>query len=202
MSRTSIRTRSLRLNFSLGDDGIALISTIRVKIKPPPGDTLEEKSGFSINLTDQSGEVFYSRMIRNPEDESAESFGESENDLIIIETLEKPDKEFSMLIPDPGQVFITEIVNMPFSNDKEGAPEKKVFSFTINPDEEIVPQAAAIESIEDGRVIGAEKIVDHGNDEDCWNMAIVAEGYRLEELDKFKTDTDNFINFGAEVAKE
>jgi IgA Peptidase M64 len=198
MSCTAKWTKSLRLNFSLSDGGIALISFTGVEIMPPPGDTLEEKSGFSINLSYQSSEVFYSRTIHNPADKSAEAFGKSENDPITIETLEKRDMEFSVLIPDPGAVFRAEIVNIPYSDEEGVTPEKEVFSFTIKPDEEIAPPAAAIESLEDGRVAGVRKIVDHGSDNECWNLAILSEGYRSDEIDKFKSDVSTFINYMSE----
>lgn len=198
MSGTAKWTKSMRLNFFLSDDGITLISSSRVGIKPPPGDTLEKKSGFSINLSYRSGEVFYSRIINNPAENVAESFGENEVDPITIETLERPDMEFSVLIPDPGEVFSAEIVNIPYHEENDETTEKEVYSFTINPDEEMAPPAAAIENIEDGSVVGTAKIVDHGNEDDCWNIAILSEGYQSDELEKFKTDAENFINYMSE----
>ena len=95
-------------------------------------------------------------------------------------------------------MFSAEIVNIPYHEENDKTPEKEVYSFTINPDEEIAPPAAALESIEDGSVLGTTKIVDHGNEDDCWNIAIFAEGYHADELEKFKTDAENFINYMSE----
>jgi hypothetical protein len=46
----------------------------------------------------------------------------------------------------------------------------------------------------DGRVIGTTKIVDHGDDAERWNLVIVSEGYREEELPQFERDAQSFVD--------
>ena len=58
MSGTAKWNKSLRLNFSYSDDGIALISSKRIEIIPPPSDNIDNKSGFSVRLIDENGDVF------------------------------------------------------------------------------------------------------------------------------------------------
>jgi hypothetical protein len=48
--------------------------------------------------------------------------------------------------------------------------------------------------IGDGQVIGATKIVDHGSPADRFNLVIVSEGYRQNELGQFSSDTQAFVN--------
>ena len=145
-------TKSLRLNFSYSNDSIELISTKSIEIIPPPTDTLHEKSGFSVNLADGTGDIFYSRMIRNPLSTEGESSGESGDEPITMETLDKPDTEFSVLVPDPGKVFTVEIVNLPYVEEQGVTSVRGTFRFTIDPAQEIAPAAIALEGLEDGRV--------------------------------------------------
>ena len=49
-------------------------------------------------------------------------------------------------------------------------------------------------STSDGSVVGATKIIDHGDPASRWNMAILAEGYRASELDKFHNDAQRFVD--------
>jgi len=49
-------------------------------------------------------------------------------------------------------------------------------------------------SADDGAVIGATKILDHGPDKQCWNMAIVGDGYLETQLPRYHTDVDNFVD--------
>ncbi len=46
----------------------------------------------------------------------------------------------------------------------------------------------------DGYVAGTTKVVDHGSPAVRWNIAILGDGYRANELNKFHTDVDNFLN--------
>ena len=195
MSGKTKWTGSLRLNFLCRDYEIDLVSSKRIEINPPPSETLNNKSGFSVNLIDENGKVFYSRMIRNPLRKEAEAFGQSKDEPITIETLDVMHEEFSVLIPDPGKVFELEIVNLPYVDEEGVTPVWQTFSFTIDPSVETAPAAVALEGLEDGRVVGAQKIVDHGGDKECWNIALLAEGYQPHELDKFSDDAGNFANY-------
>jgi hypothetical protein len=46
----------------------------------------------------------------------------------------------------------------------------------------------------DGRVIGTTRIVDHGDDSERWNLVIVSEGYREDELPQFAMDAQSFVD--------
>jgi len=46
----------------------------------------------------------------------------------------------------------------------------------------------------DGRVVGTEKIVDHGPDSDRWTLVVVGDGYRETELDNYHEDVENFVS--------
>jgi hypothetical protein len=48
-------------------------------------------------------------------------------------------------------------------------------------------------SRDDGRVFGTTKIVDHGPDNQRWNLVIVGDGYQASELDKYHQDVQNFV---------
>jgi len=47
-------------------------------------------------------------------------------------------------------------------------------------------------SVADGTVLGATKVIDNGPDSVHWNLVLVAEGYRDEELAQFAIDVDQF----------
>jgi hypothetical protein len=49
-------------------------------------------------------------------------------------------------------------------------------------------------SASDGRVIGTEKLVDHGDPARRWNLVILAEGFREPELPAFRTACQRFID--------
>ena len=46
----------------------------------------------------------------------------------------------------------------------------------------------------DGQVLGPKKIVDAGPPERRWNVVIVSEGYRSDEMDQFATDAKDFAD--------
>jgi IgA Peptidase M64 len=48
-------------------------------------------------------------------------------------------------------------------------------------------------SANDGRVVGTTKIVDHGPDNERWNLVIVGDGYQESELAKYHQDVQNFL---------
>src|SRR5262245_42095265 len=45
----------------------------------------------------------------------------------------------------------------------------------------------------DGRVVGTTKIVDNGPGNARWDLVIVGDGYREDELGKYHVDVDNFV---------
>jgi IgA Peptidase M64 len=49
-------------------------------------------------------------------------------------------------------------------------------------------------STSDGYVIGTTKILDNGPPDKRFNLVILSEGYKENEIDKFHTDTQNFVN--------
>ena len=48
-------------------------------------------------------------------------------------------------------------------------------------------------SASDGSIAGQQKVVDNGPDSERYNIAILGDGYRQEELAQFATDVDNFV---------
>ena len=47
--------------------------------------------------------------------------------------------------------------------------------------------------VSDGYVLGTTKVVDHGPDNQRWNLVILGDGYQLSEMDKYHTDVQSFI---------
>ncbi|MEW6742321.1 MAG: M64 family metallopeptidase [Planctomycetota bacterium] len=45
----------------------------------------------------------------------------------------------------------------------------------------------------DGTIVDASKLVDHGTAASCWNLVILAEGYKAAEITKFEDDAKHFI---------
>jgi hypothetical protein len=48
-------------------------------------------------------------------------------------------------------------------------------------------------SATDGQVLGASKIVDHGPDNERWNLVFIGDGYRANELDKYRSDVQRLV---------
>jgi hypothetical protein len=46
----------------------------------------------------------------------------------------------------------------------------------------------------DGTVLGTTVIVDHGNPSEHWNVVVMGDGYKVNELTKYHSDVDNFIS--------
>ena len=46
----------------------------------------------------------------------------------------------------------------------------------------------------DGQVVGVQKVVDNGPNADRYNIVILGDGYRADELTKFAADVDTFIS--------
>jgi hypothetical protein len=46
----------------------------------------------------------------------------------------------------------------------------------------------------DGRIIGTTKIVNNGDNSEHWNLVIVSEGYREDELSQFAIDAQSFVD--------
>jgi hypothetical protein len=47
----------------------------------------------------------------------------------------------------------------------------------------------------DGTVIGPTKVVDHGPDEDKWNLVISGDGFTFAKLPDFEAVVDDFISY-------
>lgn len=190
--------KSLRLDFRFQNANIVLTSQTPVGIIPPPSDPpelLDDYTGYYVRLTDGDGRIFYVQTLRDPFRSEAETYGDDESSQLDYAILKEPEVEFSILVPDPGFVFTLEIVNNPLQ------PEipiyrlaRQSFVFTIDPEELILPPMVVSREVEHGAIIGVEKIVDHGPDNKCWTICILAEGYRADEMPKFVSDTLKFID--------
>ncbi|HVY54212.1 MAG TPA: M64 family metallopeptidase [Thermodesulfobacteriota bacterium] len=190
--------KSLRLDFRFENYNIVLESQTAVDITPTPTDpieTEEEYNGYYVRLTGPDKTVFYVQRLQNPFRTETEAYGNAAEDGITYERLKEPDLTFSMLIPDPGFIFTLEIINNPLQPELFFRTARQTFTFTIDPAEVILPPIAVAARVENGTILGKEKIVDHGNDSECWTIAIIAEGYRADEMPKFLTDTDKFLTF-------
>jgi hypothetical protein len=198
MSGSRKWTKSLRLEFRFESLDIVLESQTRVDILPPPSDPIEEMdeyTGYYLKLTDPRDNIFYFRKLQNPFRTQTESYGVSAESPISHETLKAPDPTFSVLVPDPGFVFTLEVINKPPQPEVVFDLAALSFTFTIDPAEVIFPSIVVAGLVENGTILGKEKIVDHGSDGECWTIAIFAEGYRADEMPKFLSDADKFINF-------
>jgi hypothetical protein len=190
--------KSLRLDFRYENFNILLESQTRVDILPPPSDQMEEMdeyNGYYVKLSDRENNVFYFQKLQNPLRTQTESYGDDAESPITHETLKDPDPTFSILIPDPGFIFTLEIINRPLQPELFFRIARQSFTFTIDPAEVMLPPMAVAARVENGIILGKEKIVDHGNDNECWTIAILAEGYRADEMPKFLSDADKFVNF-------
>jgi hypothetical protein len=49
-------------------------------------------------------------------------------------------------------------------------------------------------SASDGHVVRTEKIIDNGPDSERWNLVIIGDGYRENELATYHTDVENFVS--------
>ena len=189
--------KSLRLDFRYENYNIALVSQTRIEIIPPPSDPIEQAddyNGYYVKLTDGEGRVFYVQRLQNPFRTETESYGDDAPGPITYESLKDPDLTFSILIPDPGAVFTFEIINNPLLPELFFRIARQSFTFTVDPAEVILRPMAVARIVENGAILGKEKIVDHGKDNECWNISILAEGYKAEEIPKFISDANSFLN--------
>jgi hypothetical protein len=190
--------RSLRLDFRYENFNILLESQTRIEIIPPPSDSIEQAddyNGYYVKLTDVEGRVFYVQRLPNPFRTETEAYGEDAASQVTYERLKDPDLTFSILIPDPGFVFTLELVNNPLQPELFFKLARQTFTFTIDPAEDILRPMIVARVVEHGVILGKEKIVDHGNDNECWNLSILADGYRADEIPKFVSDANKFVNF-------
>ena len=188
---------SLRLDFRYENYNIVLESQTRIEIIPPPSDPIDQAddyNGYYVKLTDGEGRVIYVQRLQNPFRTETEAYGDDAPGLITYESLKDPDLTFSILIPDPEAVFSLEIINNPLQPELFFKIARQSFTFTIDPSEVILPPIAIAERVENGVILGKEKIVDHGNDNECWNLSILAEGYKENEIPKFISDANKFVN--------
>lgn len=49
-------------------------------------------------------------------------------------------------------------------------------------------------SVLDGIVLGTTKIIDNGPSTECWDLVIMGDGYRSEELGQFASDAQAFVD--------
>lgn len=189
--------KSLRLDFEYENYNIILVSQTRIEIISPPSDAIDQANdynGYYVKLTDREKNVFYVQRMQNPFRTETEAYGDDAASPIIYDRLKNPDLTFSILIPDPGTVFTLEIINNPLQPELFFKTARQSFTFTIDPAEVILPPIAIAARVENGVILGKEKIVDHGNDDECWNLSILAEGYKENEIPKFISDANKFIN--------
>ena len=59
------------------------------------------------------------------------------------------------------------------------------------------PRGLTTYTVSKAAVIGLTQAmaVDHGPDNKCWTLSILAEGYKADEIAKFITDANKFVNF-------
>lgn len=189
--------KSLRLDLRYENYNIVLVSQTRIDIIPPPSDPIDQAddfNGYYVKLTDGEGRVFYVQRLQNPFRTETESYGDDAPGPITYESLKDPDLTFSILIPDPGIVFTLEIINNPLLPEFFFKTARQTFAFTIDPAEEILRPMVVARVVENGVILGKEKIVDHGNDNECWNLSILAEGYKDNEIPKFISDANKFVS--------
>lgn len=49
--------------------------------------------------------------------------------------------------------------------------------------------------VNDGTVLGATKIVDHGPDDEKWNLVITGDGFTAAEMNSFEGVVDDFVTY-------
>ncbi len=190
--------KSLWLDFEVWDGNIVLTSQDKADILPPPSELVEDPdrfTGYYFKLMDGEGKVFYLQTLRDPFSTHAEAYGDDETSPLAYENLKEPKRGFQIQVPDPGFIFTLEIVNNPLEPEIPlYKAARQTFTFTIDPSEIIMPPMVVAREVEHGVVLGKQKLVDNGPDNKCWNIAIMAEGYRQNEIPKFLSDADKFVN--------
>jgi hypothetical protein len=102
-SREEPPRRSLRLRFRYDGDEIELIRARRVTMTPPPSErlgTMDERSGFRVELCTRRGRVLYRRSGTSPIERSVEAPSDDPDRPFQRTTVVEPSGEFEIVVPD------------------------------------------------------------------------------------------------------
>ncbi len=114
---------------------------------------------------------------------------------------ELPDKpemkwNFTILLPDiPGATSMSMYGSLDELEDASG-PSKEIFTIELRVEElrEEIKAFMMARDAGEGGFISTEKIVDMGQSSECWNIVLLSEGYRGDELATFHEHAGSFVN--------
>ncbi len=191
---------SIRLNFVYQEGGIQLGSWHRIRKLFPPSDEIvgyEDEIGWWILLLDENDGVIYRQIINNPIRLDNEVFSYDGEVAVSWKTIGKSSDlaRFSVLIPELPEAVNASIYGNLEDPDTALEGSKEVYRVELGLEEfELdLSMIALPKDAGEGRVLGKIKIVDNGPDSGRWNIVLLSEGYRENEIGLFHQHCDKFI---------
>lgn len=192
------RQRAVRLVVAYDADGLRVVSRRHLRRVLPmsePLDVAERRAGFRVEVRDPDDRVRYVRFTPDPRTTGAEVPPAEDDGPFTRTGATRESGTFALLVPDlpdGGDVVLTrrsadpgartmrtdEVARLPLRGESE----------RVDPAGPAQPASAC------NRVIGSTKIRDNGPDPDRWNVVILGDGYRDEELDGFASHADFFAD--------
>ncbi len=185
------RQAAVRLILTYVGDDVQVVAQRRLTHVLPPTDPLEfaeRSTGFRVEVRSADGRLRYVRLMRDPRRQTLEVPPEDAAGTFQQADVARPRGTFAVLVPDlegPHDVVVV---------DRTAAPgtlqlrSDELARFALRQDGPAAPFAAPAAPMSAcNRVRRTTKIVNSGPDAHRWNVVILAEGYRSDELDSFGT---------------
>ncbi len=192
--------KSMRLNFEYQDRDIELVSWVWLKKGASQSDPIvdyQDESGWWVTLTDETGYVLYRQIIQNPIRVDRELFSFEEDGLVTWEIPEAADQhgQFSVLVPEIPAATRVSLYGS-FEEDEVSAPSWEIVNSELRlEDLELdIDEMPATRDAGEGRIIGTTKLVDNGPPAEKWNIVLLSEGYREDEISRFHEHSEGFIS--------
>lgn len=187
--RSGGRQAAIRLVIAYDHDEFRVIAQRRMRhVIPPsePPEVTDDSSGFRIELRASDGKALFVRFLSDPRRPHREVPPGSEDGGFQRATVSSSRGTFAVLVPEIEEAQDAVLVQrsaapgtlMLHSDELARFDLRDVRPSTLAP-AQVRPASAC------NRIRRTEKIVNKGPDAHRWNLVILAEGYRGEELDSF-----------------
>ena len=190
----------LRLNFSFQQANVTLVSHDRYLKVPPKSLPLSDSLvavGFWYELRDSTGTPLFRRTARNPLRDRVEVLTDSGR---VWLPLPNPSGFFSLVVPDLPEAMTAHVFARTHTH-----PVVPTAVATVLLDSLVAPPPPPPPPLplpgppgppqvrQRVGVVDVVTVVDHGDWASRFDLVVLSEGYKLQEMDDFHNDVDTFI---------
>ena len=128
-------TDAVRLILRYEGADVSLVSRQRVAMLVPPSEpldvSLQERSGFWLEVRDKAGNALYRRLVHEPIRNDVEVFSDDPERSVARVPVERPSGVFSVVLPVPEDADHVALIGTPMEDRPAIARVREIYRFSL-----------------------------------------------------------------------